>query len=326
MFKKIALFLLFPLILLFGNSDRPPVAYPFLEKQNVQTFMKMMHHRYGFSYAYLEGVLSQAKLDRDTLARYEGKFKKNSTIGTWERFKLHVVNPQTFQEARLFKKKYRHTLAKASKRYKVESDYLVGFLGVESHFGNYMGDYNTLSALTTLAFFPNRMQKLFASELKHLFLFAREKRYDITKLEGSFAGAMGCVQQLPSVARKFHQDFDGDGASIWDIEDCIGSIAKFLHHHGWKKGEVVAIEAEFKGKRFHRLKTGHKRRYSLKKLKQAGVIWHQPFRESSAYLLKLRNRHYDELYLGGSNFRILTLYNNATTYGMAIVKIAQAIK
>jgi len=218
--------------LLSAHSDRPPVQYDYLSKPNVQRFISMMHRKYGFDTDYLKRTLRHARLDRDTLARYTGKFKKNSTVGSWERFKLHVVNKPTFKKAKAFKKKHYRTLQKAARTYHVDMDYIVGFLGVESNFGDYMGDYNILDALATLAFHPNRMQKFFYSELKHLYLFTREKHYAITKLEGSFAGAMGCVQQVPSVARKFNYDFDGDGASVWDMEDCIGSIAKFMHKKG----------------------------------------------------------------------------------------------
>jgi len=309
-----------------ANDDRPPVAYNFLAKKEVRSFITMMVNRYHFKRSYLTQVLKSAKLDRDTLARYSGKFKKNTTIGTWERFKLHVVNQETFEEAKIFKKRYYKTLKRAEKTYKVDMNYIVGFLGVESHFGNYIGDYNILDALATLAFHPNRMKKLFKSELKHLFLFAREKGYKIGKLEGSFAGAMGCVQQLPSIARKFNYDFDGDGASVWDIEDCIGSIAKFMHKNGWRNGHVVAVPTNFKGKRFTRLKTSHRRTISTKSILKAGIKPLKPFYESRAYLLKLRHATHDEIWMAGRNFRVLTRYNNATTYGMAIHLIAQSVK
>ncbi len=311
---------------LSANNDRPPVVYDYLAKKEVQQFISMMVNKYHFKRSYMTSVLKHTKLDRDTLARYTGKFKKNSTIGTWERFKLHVVNPETFTEAKAFKKEHYKTLKRAAKLYKVDMNYIVGFLGVESHFGNYTGDYNVLDALATLAFHPNRMKKLFKSELKHLFLFAREKGYDIRKLEGSFAGAMGCVQQLPSIARKFNHDFDGDGASVWDIEDCIGSIAKFMHKNGWRNGKVVAVPTNFKGKRFRRLKTTHKRAISTKSILNAGIKPLKPFNESKAYLLKTRNNTHDDIWMGGKNFRVLTRYNNATTYGMAIHLIAQQVK
>ena len=323
---KLLLLLSLLTLTLAANEDRPPVNYNFLAKKEVRSFINMMVNKYHFKRSYVTTVLKSAKLDRDTLARYSGKFRKNTTIGTWERFKLHVVNPETFQEARAFKKKHRKVLKRAARTYKVDMNYIVGFLGVESHFGNYMGDYNILDALATLAFHPNRMKKLFKSEMKHLFLFAREKGYDITKLEGSFAGAMGCVQQLPSIARKFNHDFDGDGASVWDIEDCIGSIAKFMHKNGWRNGRVVAVPTNFKAKRFKRLKTSHRRTISTKSIRRAGIKPLKPFNEPKAYLLKLRNNTHDDIWMAGRNFRVLTRYNNATTYGMAIHLIAQEVK
>jgi len=323
---KILLFIVLFSSFLFTNEDREPIPYNYIEKKEVQNFINTMVNKYHFKRSYMHSVFKHAKLDRDTLARYSGKFKKNSTIGTWERFKLHVVNPETFQEAREFKSKYYKTLKRAEYQYKVDMNYIVGFLGVESRFGNYTGDYNILDALATLAFHPNRMKKLFKSEMKHLFLFAREKDYDITNLEGSFAGAMGCVQQLPSIARKFNYDFDGDGASVWDIDDCIGSIAKFMHHNKWRNGRVVAVPTHFKGKRFKKLKTTHRRTISTKSILRSGVKPLKPFNESKAYLLKLRNKTHDDVWMGGRNFRVLTKYNNAATYGMAIHLIAQQVK
>ena len=322
-FLKIILPLL--LLLLYANDDRPPVRYDYLSKPNVQHFIQMMHRKYGFETAYLRKVLSHARLDRDTLARYTGKFKKNSTVGSWERFKLHVVNEETYDEAKAFKKRHYHTLKKAAQRYRVDMNYIVGFIGVESRFGTYTGDYNILDALATLAFHPNRMQKFFKNELKHLFLFAREKHYDITGLEGSFAGAMGCVQQVPSIARKFNYDFDGDGASVWDIEDCIGSIAKFMHQKGWKKGKTVAVPASFKGKRFKGLRVGFKTRYRLSLLRKHGIRPKTRYPYNTASLIRLRNSTHDELWLGAPNFKILTAYNASSNYGMAIHKIAQSL-
>ena len=324
--QYLLLILLIPFILL-ANDDRPPIRYNYLSKPDVQRFIRMMHMRYSFSTDYLTKVFKQAKLDRDTLARYTGKFKKNTTVGSWERFKLHVVNPETFKEAKAFKRKHYRTLKKAERTYGVDMDYIVGFLGVESRFGNYTGDYDVLDALATLAFHKNRMQKFFKNELKHLFLFAREKGYDITKLQGSFAGAMGCVQQVPSVARRFNRDFDGDGASVWDIEDCIGSIASFMHKNRWKKGMPAAVPATYKGgKRFTRLKTSHKRMLPMNTIRKAGVTPSKPFPWHKAYLVKTRNKTHDDLWLGTTNFRILTRYNNSANYGVAIYLIAESVK
>jgi len=112
--QALLLILLIPFYIV-ANDDRPPIKYNYLTKKEVSSFINMMVNKYHFKRTYMNAVLKSAKLDRDTLARYTGKFRKNTTIGTWERFKLHVVNPKTFKEARTFKKRYQHTLKKAEK-------------------------------------------------------------------------------------------------------------------------------------------------------------------------------------------------------------------
>jgi membrane-bound lytic murein transglycosylase B len=287
----------------------------------------MMVNTYHFKRNYMTSVLKHAKLDRDTLARYTGKYKVGTTNGSWERYKAHVLDKESLAKAKKFKKAYYPTLLRASKVYDVDMDYIVGFMGVESKFGEYTGDYNILDALATLSFHKNRMQKFFKNELKHLFLFAREKGYHITKLEGSFAGAMGCVQQVPSVARRHKSDFNNDGVTDpWDLEDCIGSIAKFMHKNGWKRGALVAIPASYKGKRYKGLKTTHRKTLPLSTIRKHGIKPKGTFNESRAYLLKNRNLTHDDLWLGAKNFRVLTRYNNSTSYGMAIHLIAQHVK
>jgi len=325
--KYILLLLTSLLFFLHANDDRPPIAYNFLAKTEVKKFINMMVKKHKFSRKYMTSVLQTAKLDRDTLARYTGKYKSGSTNGTWERYKAHVLDKESLAKAVKFKKDYKKTLLRASKHYKVDMDYIVGFMGVESKFGEYMGDYSVLDALATLAFHPNRMKKFFKTELKHLFLLAREKKYNIYTLEGSFAGAMGCVQQVPSVARTHHSDFNGDGiTNPWDLEDCIGSIAKFMHKKGWKKGRLVAVATTFKGKRYTRLRASHKKKYTLAKIKKHGITPLKPFSETKAYLLKNRNITHDDIWLGAKNFRVLTRYNNSTSYGMAIHLIAEHLK
>jgi len=326
-FFKLLLLITFIPFMLLANDDRPPVPYNYLAKKEVHNFINMMVKKYHFKRSYMTSVMKKAKLDRDTLARYTGRYKVGTTNGSWERYKAHVLDKDSLRKAKKFKKLYYKTLRRASRQYAVDMNYIVGFMGVESKFGEYTGDYSILDALATLAFHPNRMKKFFKSEFKHLFLLVREKGYNITKLEGSFAGAMGCVQQVPSVARRHRSDFNGDGRTDpWDLEDCIGSIAKFMHKNGWKNGRVVAVPTKFKGKRFRRLKTSHSRTIATKSIYKAGVKPTKPFNESRAYLLKTRNTTHDDIWMAGRNFKVLTRYNNSTSYGMAIHLIAQSVK
>jgi len=316
-----------PLVLM-ANDDRPPISYDFLAKQEVRTFIDMMVKKHNFDRDYMHFILSSAKLDRDTLARYTGKYKVGSTNGSWERYKAHVLDEVSLQKAVNFKKSYYPTLLRASKQYKVDMNYIVGFIGVESKFGEYTGDYNVLDALTTLAFHKNRMKKFFKYELEHLFLLCYEKHYNILTLQGSFAGAIGCVQQVPSIARKHRSDFNNDGITDpWDLEDCIGSVAKFMYKNKWKKGMPAVTSTNWKGGRYTKaLKPSRKKRRSLTTIGKYNIKPAQPFPETSAYLLKTRNATHDDIYLGTSNFTVLRRYNNATTYGVAIHLIAEHVK
>lgn len=326
LFKHLLLLLLLPFVL-YANDDRPPISYDFLAKKEVKQFIDMMVKKHHFKRAYMIDVLKSAKLDRDTLNRYTGKYKVGTTNGPWERYKAHVLDPETLKKAKRFKKRYYKTLLRASKQYNVDMGYIVGFIAVESKFGEYSGDYNVLHALTTLAFHKNRMKKFFKSELEHLFLMARKQGYNIKKLQGSFAGAMGVVQQVPSVFLKYGMDYNRDGKKDpWDLEDGIGIIAKFMHKNGWKKGAQVAVPTKFKGKRYTRLKTSHRRTLPLKTILKHGITPLKPFKEPKAYLLKNRNLTHDDIWLGAKNFRVLTRYNNSTSYGMAIHLIAEAVK
>lgn len=324
---KLLLFITLIPFLLMANDDRPPIPYDFLAKKEVQNFINMMVKKHHFKRSYMTSVLKNAKLDRDTLDRYTGRYKVGTTNGSWERYKAHVLDSVSLKKAKKFKKKYYKTLLRASKEYGVDMDYMVGFIGVESKFGEYSGDYRVLDALATLAFHKNRMKKFFKSEFKHLFLMAREQGYDITKLQGSFAGAVGMVQQVPSVFRKYGMDYNRDGVKDpWSLEDSIGIIARFMHKNGWRKDALVAVPTEFKGKRYKGFKTSHRRTLPLTTILKHGIKPLKRFNESKAFLLRNRNTTHDDIWLGAHNFKVLTRYNNSTSYGMAIHLIAQAVK
>ncbi len=327
--KKLTLTLFIPFLLVASQAKEPlpPVPYDYLSKPEVKRFINMMVKRNHFKQSYMEEVLANAMLDRETLDRYTGKYKINTTNGSWERYKDHVLDSETMKKAENFKRDYYQILKRAEQEYNIDMDYIVGFMGVESKYGTYTGNYRVLDSLATLAFHKNRMKKFFKSEFKNLFLLMREENRDIYTQYGSFAGAMGAVQQVPSVQRRYAMDYNGDGVrDPWDLEDCIGVIAKFMHSKGWKRGGVVAVPTNFSGKRFKKLRTSHKKRYSVSYLRKMGIKPLKPFNESKAYLLKTRNRNHDDIWMGGKNFRVLTKYNNSTSYGMAIHLIAEHVK
>ncbi len=298
----------------------------YLAQKEVQRFINTLVVQHGFERYHLEYLFTQAVFDVETLNRYRGKRRSNTTDGTWIRYKTKLLDETSMDYYQTKKRQYHATLQRASRDFGVPADILVGFLAIESKFGKYTGDYKVWNSLTTLAFYNNRMQNFFYSELKYYLLMCREKNYDPLSIKGSFAGAMGAVQQMPSIMRKFLIDYNGDGKkNPWDIEDAIGSVANFLHQKGWIEGEVIAVPSHFKGVRLGGIQAGYNRSYPLALLKQYGIEPKSNFPYSNAYLLRLYDQKSDEVWLGANNFRILTRYNPSTNYGMAIFKIAQGL-
>jgi membrane-bound lytic murein transglycosylase B len=122
-------------------------------------------------------------------------------------------------------------------------------------------------------------------------------------------------------------DYNKDGIKDpWDLEDSIGIIAKFMHKKGWIKGAVVAVPTNFNGKRFKKLRTSHRKKFLVSYLRKKNIKATEPFNENKAYLLKNKNKTHDDIWMAGRNFRVLTRYNNSTSYGMAIHLIAQEVK
>ena len=319
-FLHIFLFSVFSGAVTGGNID-----YALLPE--AKKFVERMHARYGFDRSRLFGMLHAVRHQYGTLARYRGRRGAGSTDYSWERYRKKILIGESVALGVEFMSKYRKWLDKASKKYGVSPEIITAFIRVESKFGLYGKEYPVWDSLVTLAFNPNRKQDFFRSELEYLLLLGRKNGLDILKLRGSFAGAMGCVQQVPSIQLRYGVDLDGDGREDPDsMADCIGSIAAFLGRNGWDEGRVAIMKAVYRGKRFRALKTGCCSRYSLALLRRMGVFPSGRWGRKSAYLIRLRGEKKDILYLGDGNYRIVTRYNASARYAATVLLYASALK
>ncbi|NPA27812.1 MAG: lytic murein transglycosylase [Epsilonproteobacteria bacterium] len=288
-------------------------------------FIDKMHKKYGFSKSYIRWVLSNAVHREDVLQRYNGK-RKNATDFSWARYKDKIFIDESIELGKEFMRKYNYYLSKAAKRYGVSKEIITAFIRVESKFGLYGNEDRSIDVLTTLAFNPNRKQRFFRSELEKLFLVAKKSNMDILKIRGSFAGAMGCVQQMPSIYLKYGVDLDRDGVKNPNsMADCIGSIAKFLRVNGWDNSKEGVYRAKVSSKDFLKLKSGVRSRYSYSTLIKYGIY---PPYKSSFYYIRLYdkyNKKYD-IFLGDSNYRVITLYNYSKQYATSIALYAKELK
>lgn len=292
-----------------------------------KAFASKMHKRYKFDKKYILNLIKKAKHQQKTLERYQGRHKIGNTDFSWHRYKSKILIPNSIKLGREFMQKNKKWLLKASRRYGVSPAIITAFIRVESKFGKFGSEYSVWDSLVTLAFNPNRKQKFFRGELEKVLILSRRERISPRKLRGSFAGAMGCVQQVPSMYLKHGVDLDGDGKKNPNsMADCIGSISSFLHKRKWDDKRITVVRASYPGKRFRGLKSGYRTRYSMKTINKHNIKARSPFPYKSAYLIKLKDSNYDELYLGSKNYRIITRYNASARYAVTIALYYEAMK
>jgi membrane-bound lytic murein transglycosylase B len=192
------------------------------------------------------------------------------------------------------------------------------------------GSIKVLDALTTLAFdYPPRAD-FFRGELEEYLLLAREEKIEAANTRGSYAGAIGLPQFLPSSYRKYSIDFDGDGRRdlMASRADAIGSVANYYRTFGWTAGGVVIAEAQSgEAELGPLLAAGIKPHMSVAELRERGLIFSAPVEDTAqATVFSIETGNGHKLYLGFNNFYVITRYNRSVNYAMAVWELATQIK
>ena len=288
-------------------------------------FINKMHKKYGFNKVYLKNLLKKAHHRQDVLNRYNGRLK-HATDYSWHRYKNKILIPESIELGKNFMRRYATYLNKAQSIYGIDREIITAFIRVESKFGLFGGEYSVWDVLTTLALNQNRKQKFFKEQLEKALILARREHLNVLNLRGSFAGAMGCVQQVPSIYLKYGVDLNGDGIrNPNSMADCIGSIAKFLSRNGWSNARVTIVKAKVTGNNFLSLRSGYRSFYSYNTLVNFGIIPPSWWRRG-AYFIRLRDGKTYDVYLGDKNYRVITKYNASKQYALSIALYAKAMK
>lgn len=295
----------------------------------VDEFIERMVSRHGFSRDYLAGVLSRAQRKQWTL-NYLAHESPSAPPrpGSWSRYRSKFLTERHISSGANFWHRHARDLERASSRYGVSPEHILGIMGVETIYGVNMGTHRVLDALSTLAFDFPRRAAYFTDELEDFLLMVREEGLDPLEPVGSYAGAMGLGQFMPSSFRRFAVDFDGDGRrDLWNPVDTIGSVANYFAGHGWKARQPVVTPAISDDADAGGLKCGFDESYSLATLAGAGIRPAGPMSAvDSVRLLRLRADSGDQYWLGHDNFYTITRYNHSTHYAMAVHQLAEAIK
>lgn len=302
----------------------------FANNPNAQQFIDKMVNKHGFDRQQLQEILSQAK-HLDSVLRLMDNQAPTTSVkppsgpnGAWLRYRKKFITPDNVQNGVVFWNQYEDALNRAWQVYGVPPEIIVGIIGVETRWGRVMGKTRILDALATLSFNYPRRAEYFSGELETFLLMARDEQDDPLNLKGSFAGAMGYGQFMPSSYKQYAVDFSGDGhINLWDPVDAIGSVANYFKAHGWVKGDQVAVMANGQAPG---LPNGFKTKYSISQLAAAGLTPQQPLgNHQQASLLRLDVGTGYQYWYGLPNFYTITRYNHSTHYAMAVWQLGQAV-
>ena len=300
-------------------------AQNFIERKEVRAYLDELSGSYGFSRNNLEKILSDHKPNKRIIDLISRPSEKRLQ---WHEYRKILVDEARIELGVEFWNENIVALSEAEQVYSVAPEIIVAIIGVETRYGKIMGSYPVVEALSTLAFdYPPRA-KFFRKELTEFFILTRDQKLDPASLTGSYAGAMGYGQFIPSSYRAYAVDFDGDNfKDIWNNKaDAIGSVANYFSKHGWQ-GDGPVIVRGYKTSDNLDVPANE----SLEPKFLAGDLRKKGIRNNLAdntkvALFEMQGERGQEYWLGLSDFYVITRYNRSSMYALAVFQLSQAIK
>ena len=323
----------------------------FAQWQGVPEFIDQIVGKHGFNKVEVEAILRRTQYVDSAI-----QLMKPAPAGrpkNWRAYRARFVEPVRINAGTAFWDQNAEALARAEAQFGVPAEIIVGIIGVETVYGRNTGNFRVMDAVTTLAFAypntPNREARMayFRGELENTLLLAREAGIDPFSLLGSYAGAIGWPQFMPSSIRQHAIDFDGDGRI--DLRksqvDAIGSVANFLVQHGWKPGAPIVFPASVRalpdpamldvsdkpeedGRWQKFIAQSLEAKYTLDELAAGGVIPGAALPADIRFgLVDLQNgTQPTEYWLGTDNFFAITQYNRSFFYAMSVVDLGRSVR
>lgn len=311
----------------FGSHAANP--RPFSEDAEVRAFVAAMHEKHGFDTAHLLHHFAAIRPNM-TVLRAIRPAAVPEQQRSWQRYRERFVNQRRIDGGLRFWQEHAATLVRAEAIYGVPAEIIVAIIGVETEYGRNMGKFSVLEALASLAFHYPPRADFFRGELEQLLLLARESGISPLAIKGSYAGAIGIPQFMPSSQRQFAVDFNGDDRIDLRNEpaDAIGSVGRFLLQHGWETAAPITVPARLTGDPSALLAAGIKPVSQLHELAQQGVVADGDGNGNRpAALIDLVTPDAPtEYWLGFGNFYTITRYNRSSFYAMSVFQLAEEIR
>lgn len=308
------------------TAETADIAEAAQSRPEIEIFIGEMVSRHGFKQAELETIFGTAQFQPAII----NAISRPATSRPWHEYRPLFVNSRRIAGGVDFWKSHAATLERARKEFGIPEEIITAVIGVETTYGVQTGRHRVLDALTTLAFDYPKRAEFFRGELEQYLLLGRERDADVLNMKGSYAGAIGIPQFMPSSYRRYALDFDGDGRAdlSGSMADAIGSVANYLKSFGWETGEAVVVPALVNGENYREaLFAGRKPTYTMEEIRKWGVIPRADMSgDLQATLVELVNEGGNEYWLGFNNFFVITRYNRSIHYAMSVFQLAEEIR
>jgi membrane-bound lytic murein transglycosylase B len=313
-------------------AAQPAMARPdYLSRPDVRSFIDSMSEEHGIESSDLERILGDVRYT-PAAVRLIGPAPSSvpSPARSYTRYRAKFLTPALISTGLSFWSRHAEELARAEAEFGVPSELILGILGVETAFGQNTGSFRAIDALATIAFDGVRRQDYFREELKEVLLLARDTGIDPLAIKGSYAGAVGLPQFMPSSYRRYAVDFDGDGAIdlLGSPADAIGSIASYIKAFGWVEGEAPTATVRLAPGSEADLVSGLQRVHDVLEVQGKGVVFKG--REPPAGLISIFELPTpgkpSKFVAGFTNFEVVTRYNRSTFYASAVLELGEAIQ
>ncbi len=295
-----------------------------------------MIRKHNFKRAYLVDIFSKARkpVRFRTKKRHRKVIKGVAKGRNWRlrkagfsAYEKKYLNEDRVRQGVKFVKRYKTLFEKIEKKFKVDRYTIAAIIGIESYYGEIVGNWETFNVLAYNAFKKRKRSRLFKYELENLLLLSYRQKLRADLLKGSVYGALGLGQLMPHSYIKYGVSFDGNKKiEPFSRADAIATVANFLHKKGWKLNRDVALRARYSGRHFSKISKSTRYRVSRRVLKKWGLRVKQKFKAKYFKLLKLKRAEFDEVWLTFNNFDVLKKYNNSDCYAMSVYQLAQEIK
>ena len=312
----------------FFNQPAASVAETgFLANPNVQAFIRYNVQQNGMNEAELQQFFSQVRHRSSLIATMD----RPGTSRPWYEFKVGNGGTSKITAGRKFYANNRASIDRAAAQYGVPAEIIIAIMGIETNYGSNKGNVLVADSLATLAFDYPRRGEFFQGELIEFLKMAKEEKRNEFDFTGSFAGAMGLPQFMPSSYRKWGVDADGDGRrNIWtSVPDAAASVASYLKGFGWQTGGrmIIPVSLQITPQLQAIIDEKTALNYTIGQLKQLGIVPLQPVADNErAVLFRLETElGYYEYFVGLNNFYTIWRYNNSRMYVTAVRDIANGI-